>query len=569
MTTTYNLSLLNLPVEILHHILDYVDTSTIFLSLYDVCTYFQAVVKAYSQYRIDFCSISKLYFHRICRIIQPETILSLTLSDDNRTPGQIKLFLSLFNINQFTRLFSLHFIDIDDKDLYTVLRSSLTSTLTSLRIIWRECHCPSVETLDLLSITLAQLNLHRLELKTASYAITKMVWPRQYTLKHLTLMYITHRQYCTILGQTPELQRLTFNHCSMHEVEATIVPTFYELLTSLTLTDSRMSINGLVSILILTPCLTYLKILGLPDAFEAVADGSFWEKFIRSNLTHLVQFQFYFTNMYYISYTSRDVQSLVSRFRTSFWLQEKQWFITCDYIDYLNQVMLYTIPLCNPDFTYESEMQKISYSTNSNLIHDGSIMTNDVRNLNMTLTKLITSTATENDDLSSDYVFRNVTKLTIDVDQDWSINYVQHLSNIVDLSRMENFTFNPDLNPALIDGTIDSISTLMALSANLSTLAIHPYSSSSDGSMLIKELYNIIPHHIKYLEITIRDIDSMKMILDHHEHLWSLTLLASSDQALPWTEFIEELKNRKRDFTYWQSYYSLHIWLNHAERLFQ
>lgn len=285
----------------------------------------------------------------------------------------------------------MHFIDVDDKDLYTILRSNLTSTLTSLHITWREHQCPSVETLDLLSFTLAQLSLHRLELKTASYAIKKMVWPRQCTLKHLTLMYITQRQYCTILRQTPQLQTLTFNHCSMHEIEESIVPTFSELLTSLTLTDSRMSINGLISILNLTPYLTYLKILGLPDAFEAVADGLFWENFIRLNLTHLIQFQFFFTNMYYISYTSRDLQSLVSRFRTSFWLQEKQWFITCDYIDYLNQVMLYTIPLCNPDFTYESEMQKISYSTISNLNHDSNIMTNGVQNLNMTLTKLITN----------------------------------------------------------------------------------------------------------------------------------------------------------------------------------
>lgn len=69
MTTANNLCLLNLPVEILHHILDYVDTSTIFLSLYDVCTYFQAIVTTYNQYRIDFCSISKLYFRRICQII--------------------------------------------------------------------------------------------------------------------------------------------------------------------------------------------------------------------------------------------------------------------------------------------------------------------------------------------------------------------------------------------------------------------------------------------------------------------------------------------------------------------
>lgn len=155
------------------------------------------------------------------------------------------------------------------------------------------------------------------------------------------------------------------------------------------------------------------------------------------------------------------------------------------------------------------------------------------------------------------------------MDQDWSINHVQHLSNIVDLSRLEKFTFNPDLNPALIDDTIDSINILMTLSTNLSTLAIHPYSSSTDGSMMMQDLCNIIPHHIKHLEITIRDIDSIKMILDRHEHLWSLTLLASSDQSLPWAEFIEELKNRNSDFTYWQSYYSLHIWLNPAERLSQ
>lgn len=54
----------------------------------------------------------------------------------------------------------------------------------------------------------------------------------------------------------------------------------------------------------------------------------------------------------------------------------------------------------------------------------------------------------------------------------------------------------------------------------------------------------------------------MKLILDHHPSLWSLTLLAFSDRSLPWSEFIEELIDRKKDFVYWESYYSLRIWFN-------
>jgi hypothetical protein len=158
-------------------------------------------------------------------------------------------------------------------------------------------------------------------------------------------------------------------------------------------------------------------------------------------------------------------------------------------------------------------------------------------------------------------LFRNVTKLTIDVDQEWSLECVQHLSTIVDLSQLDKLILNPDLNPTLIDQTTKNINILLGLTYNLNSLTIHPYFSSNSIANM-DNICSIIPHHIKYLEITIKDLETMKMILDHHKHLWSLTLLAFFDQSMPWSEFITELINRKKDFVYWESYYSLRIWFD-------
>ena len=151
------------------------------------------------------------------------------------------------------------------------------------------------------------------------------------------------------------------------------------------------------------------------------------------------------------------------------------------------------------------------------------------------------------------------TKLIIDVDQEWSPECIQHLSKILDLSRLDKIIFNPDFNQNSIRNTLDNINILLGLAYNLSTLAIHPY-SSSDGIIIMQHICAIIPNHIKYLEVTVKDIDSMKMVLDHHEHLWSVTFIASSDRSLPWSDFIAELIDRRQDFVYWESYFSLRIW---------
>ena len=566
--------LLRLPVEILHHILDYIDVFTITLSLANVCEHLRAIVQSYNRYELDFSSICKSNFDRIVRLIEPETVLSLILSDENRTPGQIRLFFSSFEMSQFTRLVSLSLLGIAEHELTSMLSSDLPRTLRSLNITWRETHRPTPQTLELLSVVLIRLNLQQLQLNSDSYAMEEMPWPVQQTLQHLTLMYITHEHLCLLLEQIPHLQTLVLSHCSMHQTKENVDNTpLSTRLKSCALLESRMSMEELQSILYLIPSLTDLKLICSADSFETIADGLLWEECLRKNLPRLARFEFFFTNLFNVYYDARDIDLLISRFQSSFWLEEKHWLVTCDYIGYLNQVMLYTIPICTTDFTYECQANRISYS-NATISDDQSSIANGVRTLNLTLTKLkfpaetsrvVHSTCERK--TTGDYLFPHVTKLTIDVDQDWSTDSIQSLSSIIDLSKLETFTFNPDLNSPCIANTRQSMEILLALAFQLRSLAIHPYFADQDESVAMSCLCSMVPNHIEYLEVSVKNVAQMKLIFDaHHDHLTSLTFFASGDQSIPWSDFITLLHESKKDFTWWESYYSLRLWFSREMR---
>ena len=131
-------SLNTLPVGILYRIFDNLDGQTILLSLRYVCKRLHTIADTYKWYQLDFSSISKQNFDFICRLIHPENVISLILSDDNETPGQIRLFLSLFHIDQFIRLHSLTLIRVDESDLNEFLKHIIKYPLTILSIKHRE-----------------------------------------------------------------------------------------------------------------------------------------------------------------------------------------------------------------------------------------------------------------------------------------------------------------------------------------------------------------------------------------------------------------------------------------------
>ena len=70
------------PVEILHVLFTYLCTHDVLLSLTGISDYIDEILEDYSTWRFDFRSIRKDYFDLICRRIQPEKVISLTLSDE-------------------------------------------------------------------------------------------------------------------------------------------------------------------------------------------------------------------------------------------------------------------------------------------------------------------------------------------------------------------------------------------------------------------------------------------------------------------------------------------------------
>ena len=99
-----------LPVEIIFDIFTYLSTIEILHSFYSFSRYLRQCIRSYQQYKINFTSISKNEFDRICKVIRPDQMMALTLSDDEETPGQMAIFFTRFPTFEqtFTRLEYLH-----------------------------------------------------------------------------------------------------------------------------------------------------------------------------------------------------------------------------------------------------------------------------------------------------------------------------------------------------------------------------------------------------------------------------------------------------------------------------
>lgn len=126
-----NCQLDNLSVELIHHLFSYFSADEIFHTFINITSYIDAALATYSNFKINFKSISRSKFELICRYIVPEQVIRLVLSDNEDTPGLIELFLSRFQMNQFICLQSLKLIEIGP-DFWKYIIPNLVD-LTNLR----------------------------------------------------------------------------------------------------------------------------------------------------------------------------------------------------------------------------------------------------------------------------------------------------------------------------------------------------------------------------------------------------------------------------------------------------
>ena len=382
-------TLSTLPVEILYQILDYLDTETILLSVRYVTKTFYLISNSFNRYHIDFSVLSKRYFDIICRLIDPENIVSIVLSDEDTTPGQINLFLTRFRIHHFPHLHSLTFRSINWTDLHIILTDILPCSLTSFSI--HSQGKQSKSTLYLLSQLLNQSNLKLFSLNTHAHQIEGIFKNiSESSLTHLTVGIITFNEYQIILRYCSQLRTLRVDDCWISDTDRFLSTESHRQLTSLTLQDTNRSIEQLESFLSLSPSIIELKIINSLSTPNSLIDGSKWEALIKTKLPLLRSFHFVFYQVHLRIYQcDADVEILIRPFRSSFWLEDKQWFVKCQSIKSLHKVKLFTIPFPSSSYDYNHDPDQILLSTTPRKFNHSSIMEH-IRRLSIDLSEIKT-----------------------------------------------------------------------------------------------------------------------------------------------------------------------------------
>ncbi|CAF4100335.1 unnamed protein product, partial [Adineta steineri] len=325
-----------LPVELLHYLFSYFSAQEILLIFSDISNYINNVLSGYCAYVINLKLMKKSDFDLICRRILPEQVIALTLSDDNNTFVQSELFLSYYPIEQFTRLRSLILIEIDIKSLKSIfsmlyklhqLRSfsfnietirhrfpawnnnylNESNQLKSLifnsykQILPQLNHIYLNNSTDLISIQLP--NLRQLKLTKSSFDDLKIIFENSSQLKSIDIYLDTNMLNIPFILPSNQLIRLNL------KIKNQLI--------------SKDQIEQLLSSLI------HLKHLELKaNVSENVVNGYFWQQLVNSFITFNFKFNVQKIN----------VQKILNSFRTSFWLEEKHWYVA------FHNEYLFTLP---------------------------------------------------------------------------------------------------------------------------------------------------------------------------------------------------------------------------------
>ncbi|CAF0820089.1 unnamed protein product [Rotaria sordida] len=545
-----------LPVEILYHIFDYLDIQTIVLSFRYVCKRFYSITNSYDRYNFNFKSISKPYFYVICQLIPFENVISLTLSDEDKTRGQIQLFLSLFSIEKFIRLQSLTLLQINKIHLNSIANYVITSSLKTLSISTQIVHARENTIPSLLSSAIAHHSLENLHLSIWTKDWNDIKWPMNRTLHYIQIINsLTFKQFCLILQNSPNLRTLVVKEVEIHDNENYVYVAPLQQLTSLIFENGLINIDTLELCLSLTPSLTYLKLTGTGSLFNSSFDGCQLEKIIRK-LNSLKKFEFFLQILTHNNYRSRNVEILMNSFRTSFWLDNMDCSITCDYIINSHKLMLYTLPICNTRFVYHIDLKKISSSNFTTRINQ--IDMDNVQKLQLQLTKDLNYLSKIENESSTHVLFCNVTNLTIENTSEWPQSSLQVLSTILDLSHITKLSLSVNFIPEYMLNTVANINILLNKTPNLHSLLLFDYWTPDNCMKRMETICSIISSNIKYLKIRVKDIDDIKYILEHVEHLTSVTFEYAQILTINREEFIQSLTCLKRYCSLWDSQYALH-----------
>jgi len=228
MSTTY---FDRLPAELLHMIFEYLSNCDVIWSFSNLSPYLNSVLNNYNYYTLNFQSISKSHFDFICNYLNIERIISLTLSNDLKTPGQVQLFFNHFQLRNFINLHYLTLLSVTNEDIYPIL-----SDLPKLKyLISLLTQCRSSQPLLLGQILNQLKSLENLSISHGDIFDHNVLFPL-YNLKILdagTCNFLELRRLQIIV---PLLISLKINLQANHQLQLLIDTNIWLLLKRLDLT---------------------------------------------------------------------------------------------------------------------------------------------------------------------------------------------------------------------------------------------------------------------------------------------------------------------------------------------
>ncbi|CAF0944551.1 unnamed protein product [Adineta steineri] len=295
---------------------------------------FQSLINNYVDI-FNFKSVSKKKFDFVIQHHHnKQQWRSLCLSNNDDTPGQIKLFCQLFpsteDIDQFqslTKLQSLTILHAQDKDTEKfLLKISSFNNLVSL----------SIE-------NVCGFNIQSIKLPT---------------LQRLTLTSCKHTSWIMNCSSLKSLEYTIAQNCSHgHKL------VFPKTLTRLKLYYNEYSNEiNFRKLLHQMPNLTILALFN-KSIYSPMPNGKIWEELIKSSLPLLKTFQFYFPYSRY-SNSLDDLNTMIESFSTPFYLSEKRWFVRCDRdAKYSYKEFLYSLPFAFSQLLIDTSADITSIST--------------------------------------------------------------------------------------------------------------------------------------------------------------------------------------------------------------
>ncbi|CAF0898334.1 unnamed protein product [Rotaria sordida] len=316
-----------LPNEIFIEIFQYLNGTDIIYGFSQLNTRFQCLLIKWVN-KFDFKSITKDKFYYVIQHHDMHRWRSLRLCDNDKAPGQTRLFCQLFPLAEnVSQLESLSILNMKPTFATNVL-SQLVSfnnliSLTITTICGEDIQLFELPSLKRLVVTGCKHN----------------DWIKKFhSLKILeyTINYMCHYNCILTLPETLQQLKLFYNETRDGK-------------------DLRISLCKM----------SQLNKLALYDQgyYSPLPDGRKWEELIKLSLPLLKTFQFCFHFVCYPN-ESYDTNQAMASFSTSFYTEEKCWFVRCDsnYL-YAAEGVIYTLPFAFSQMRIDIKSYDMSVST--------------------------------------------------------------------------------------------------------------------------------------------------------------------------------------------------------------